>query len=122
MPISTSFETTGLIVIRSEGILVRTEVDATKRAVHRQMQLHGKQLVLILIDENFGDLEPLATWDDIEEDAFIQQQITRLAIVGDLRWRDRALLFFLNAFGRFQIDYFKSEDEPLARAWLLHPM
>ena len=75
-----------------------------------------------IIDDGFADLEAFATWEDIEEDAFIQQQVIRLAIVGDLRWRDKAVLFFLNAVGRFQIDYFKPEHEPLARAWLLAAM
>ena len=99
---------------------MRQKVDEVKRQVHARMQAHGKQHVLILIDSNCADLEAFATWEDIEEDAFIQQQIIRLAVVGDLRWRDRALLFFLNAVGRFQVDYFKPEHELLARAWLLH--
>jgi SpoIIAA-like len=120
MSISISFESNELLVICTEGVLIRSEVDAAKRTVYQQMRLHGKQHVLILIDKDFGDLEPLATWEDIDEDAYIQQHISRLAIVGDLRWRDRALLFFLNALGRFQIDYFRPEEEPLARAWLIH--
>ena len=120
MSVSIEFEAGNLIVLRSQGVLLRQEVDAVKRQVHARMLTHGKQHVLILIDSNFADLEALATWEDIEEDAFIQQQIIRLAVVGDLRWRDRALLFFLNAVGRFQVDYFKPEHEPLARAWLLH--
>lgn len=120
MPIRIEFEPENLIMLRSQGVLMRQEVDAIKRQVHRHMLAHGQQHVLILIDSDFADLETFATWEDIEEDALIQQNITRLAVVGDLRWRDRALLFFLNAVGRFQVDYFKPEQEPLARAWLLH--
>jgi hypothetical protein len=114
------FETQQLIVIRSDSVLRRAEVDEAKRAVFRQMQEHGKQHVLIVIDHDFSNLEPNVTWEDVEEDAYIQRHIIRLAIVGDLRWRERAMLFFLNAIGGFPLDYFKSEQEPLARAWLLH--
>ncbi len=120
MPISIEFEAENLIVLRSHGVLMRQEVDAIKRQMHGHMLSHGKQHMLFLIDSNFAGLEALATWEDIEEDALIQQQIIRLAVVGDLQWRDRALLFFLSAVGRFQVDYFKPEHEPLARAWLLN--
>lgn len=120
MPLSIEFETTQLVVIRSVGVLKREEVDSAKREVFRQMQKHGKQHVLIMIERDFSDLEPNASWEDIEEDAYIQRHIIRLAVVGDLRWRDRAVLFFLNAVGGFPIDFFKPEHEALARAWLLH--
>ncbi len=120
MSIRIEFEAENLIVLRSQGVLMRQEVDAIKRQMHGHMLCHGKQHMLFLIDSNFAGLEALATWEDIEEDALIQQQIIRLAVVGDLRWRDRALLFFLTAVGRFQVEYFKPEHEPLARAWLLH--
>jgi hypothetical protein len=74
--------------------------------------------------ERVMGIEPSASaWEaevlPLYDARFIQQQVIRLAIVGDLRWRDKAVLFFLNAVGRFQIDYFKPEHEPLARAWLL---
>lgn len=120
VPLSIEFETSQLIVIRSEGMLRRSEVDEAKRAVFSRMQEHGKQHVLVMIDQDFSNLEPDATWEDIEEDAYIQRHIIRMAIVGDLRWRDRAMLFFLNAIGGFPIDYFNADQEPLARAWLLH--
>ncbi len=120
MPISIEFEAGNLIVLRSQGVLYRQEVDAIKRQMHGHMLAQGKMHLLMMIDNTFDDLEAFASWEDIEEDAFIQQHVLRLALVGDLRWRDRALLFFLNAVGRFQIDYFKPEHEPLARAWLLH--
>lgn len=119
MTIEVAFESPGLVVIRPHGVLLRVEVDAAKRQVHAHMQQYGKLHVLVVIDDGFSDLAAFATWEDIEEDVFIQQQIIRLAIVGDLRWRDKAVLFFLNAVGRFQIDYFTPEHEPLARAWLV---
>jgi hypothetical protein len=51
-------------------------------------------------------------------DAYLQQNVRRLALVGDLRWRDTVLLFFLSAVAKFQIEYFKPEQEDFARAWL----
>ncbi|MFY8044037.1 MAG: STAS/SEC14 domain-containing protein [Rhodoferax sp.] len=119
MTIEVAFESPDLLVLRAHGVLLREEVDAAKRQVHAFMQQHGRMHLLMVIDDGFADLEAFASWEDIEEDAFIQQHVIRLAIVGDLRWRDKAVLFFLNAVGRFQIHYFKPEHDFLAREWLL---
>lgn len=119
MTIRTEFEFPNLVVVRSNSTLLRSDVDAAKRRVHALMTQHGSVHVLIVIESGFADLEALATWEDIDEDAFIQKHIIRLAIVGDIRWRDKAMLFFLNAVGGFQIDYFKPEHDALARAWLV---
>lgn len=118
MPISVAFEAPDFITLRASGVLERAAVDAVKRQLHDHMREHGRAHVLVVLAEDFADLEALASWDDIPEDAFIQQQVIRLAVVGDLRWHDRAVLFFLNAVGRFQIHYFRPEHETLARAWL----
>ena len=119
MTIKVVFESPDLVIVRTHGVLLRAEVDAAKREVHACMQQNGRLHVLIVIDDGFGDLEAFSTWEDIEEDAFIQRHVIRLAIVGDLRWRDKAVLFFMNAVGRFQIHYFQPEHDFLARAWLL---
>lgn len=119
MAISVTFENPQLAVIRTLGTLLRAEVDATKHQVHDHMQAHGKQHVLVLIEDGFTNLEAFVSWDDIEVDHFIQQNIVRLAVVGDLRWRDSAMLFFMNAVSKFQIEFFKAGQEEFARAWLV---
>ncbi len=118
MAISVTFEEGNLAVIRSSGVLTRPEVDQAKRQVYGHIVAHGKVLVLILIDEGFINLEAFAQWDDIEVDAVIQPNIIRMALVGDMRWRDKAMLFFITAVASFQIEYFKPEQEDFARAWL----
>ena len=40
--------------------------------------------------------------------------------VGDLRWRDSALLFLFNTMVPFQIEYFPVAQEEFAKAWLAH--
>lgn len=119
MPVSAVFESKQLVRIHANGVLARTEVDDVKRQVFAQMMEHGPQHVLIHIEPDFGHLQAFANWDDIPEDRFIQQHVVRLALVGDMRWRDQALLFFLSGLVPFQIEYFKPEQEEFARAWLL---
>ena len=52
-------------------------------------------------------------------DKVIKQNIIRLAVVGDLRWRDSALLFLFNSMVPFQIEYFPVHQESFALAWLV---
>lgn len=119
MPLQLSFQASDVIVIQASGELARAEVDATKREVFGHMMEHGRAHVLIHIAEGFGSLQAFASWDDIPEDRFIQQHVIRLALVGDLRWRDSALLFLLSGLVPFQIEYFKPDQIALAQAWLL---
>lgn len=118
MTINVNFEEGNLAVIRSSGVLTRPEVDHAKRQVHDHIVAYGKLLALIIIEDGFVNLEAFATWDDIEVDAVIQPNIIRMALVGDMRWRDKAMLFFITAVASFQIEYFRPEQEDFARAWL----
>jgi hypothetical protein len=119
MTIHIEFEAPDRVIIRASGVLRRDELDARKRELFAHMQVHGRCHVLMLLDKDFANLQAFAKWDDIEEDAYIQQHVIRLAMVGDLRWRDSALLFFLSGLVPFQMEYFKAGQEEFARAWLL---
>jgi hypothetical protein len=83
------------------------------------MMEHGMAHLLIVLAPGFNNLQAFASWDDIEEDRFIQKHVIRLAIVGDLRWRDSAVLFLLGGLVPFQMEYFPSDQEDFAHAWLL---
>lgn len=119
MSVELSFEAPDLVVVRCHGTLQRVDVDAAKRQVFAHMQANGKVHVLILLDENFANLQAFVSWDDIDEDHYIQQHVVRLAVVGQMRWRDNAILFLLGGLVPFQIEYFPHEQEEFARAWLL---
>ncbi len=121
MAVSVSFEAGNLVVMRSSGELKREEVDAAKRQVYHHIMANGPVYCLFLIDEKFKGLHALASWEDIEEDAVIQPNVKRLALVGDLRWRDQALIFLMTAVASFQIEYFKPDQEEFARVWLMEP-
>lgn len=118
MTVSIHFESERLAVFHASGVLKREELDEAKHALHAHMLEHGTMKVLILIGRDFGNLEAFAQWDDMDIDHHIQHHVERMAIVGDLRWRDSALLFFISAVSRFPIEYFNATQETFARAWL----
>jgi hypothetical protein len=119
MTVNVVFEASNLVVIRGSGVLKRSEVDQAKRQIYGHILVHGKVHMLILLEPDFTSYEALVSWEDIEEDAVIQPNVVRIALVGDWRWREQALLFVMTAVAKFQIDYFKTEQEELARAWLM---
>ncbi|MBC7609193.1 MAG: STAS/SEC14 domain-containing protein [Polaromonas sp.] len=119
MTISVSFEEKNLVVMRGSDELKRLEADQAKRQICSHILENGKIFVLVFIEPGFTNLEAFASWDDIEEDTVIQKNVIRLAVVGDLRWRDTALLFFITAVASFQIEYFKADQEDFARSWLV---
>jgi hypothetical protein len=119
MTLTVEFEPTPpLIVIRAHGILLRAESDAAKHQVHSLMEQHGVPPVLIVVEEGFSNIEAFVSWEDIDVDLYLQAHVRRLAVVGDLRWRDTAILFLASAITKFSMDYFPLAQEPLARAWL----
>jgi hypothetical protein len=118
MTIKLETEENNLVIIRASDVLMRDESDAAKHEIVSIIKQQGKINVLILIEEGFSNLEAFVSWDDDHHDEFIQQNINRMAIVGDLRWRDDAILFFLGGLLPFTIEYFKFGQEELALAWL----
>ncbi|GAB6139461.1 hypothetical protein JCM14076_01900 [Methylosoma difficile] len=118
MALTIQFEENNLFVVRSSGVLDRPDADAIKKEVVSFMKRHGRAIGLIIIEDGFLNVSKFASWDDDEDDEYIQKHLDRLAIVGDLRWRDSALLFFLNGFVPFSIEFFKTDQEAFARAWL----
>lgn len=121
MPISIVVDPAGLIVAHLSGVVERAEADAAKREVFGHLMTKGSAPLLVHVLEGFSGLQNLVQWDDIPEDKFIQQHVTRLAFVGDLRWRDTALLFFFHNMVPFQMEYFPEAQYELAVAWLTTP-
>ena len=121
MTICVEFTPPNRVDVRVDGLMLRADVDAAKHQIHDLMQAHGKCLIMIRLETGMLGMQALVSWDDIDVDQYIKQHIIRLAVVGDLRWRDSALLYLFNSMVPFQIEYFPAAHEELANAWLTHP-
>jgi hypothetical protein len=107
-----------LVIIRASEVLMRNEADDAKKQVFTIIERQGTINVLIVIEQGFSNLQAFVSWDDNHLDEFIQKNIKRMAIIGDLKWHDDAMLFFLSGLLPFTIEYFKFGQEELALAWL----
>ncbi len=120
MTISVEFTPPNRVDVHVDGLMLRVDVDAAKHQIHDLMQEHGKCLMMIHLETGMLGMQALVSWDDIDVDHFIKQHVIRLAVVGDLRWRDSALLYLFNSMVPFQIEYFPAAHNVLADAWLTH--
>jgi hypothetical protein len=78
----------------------------------------GKVRVLIQL-ENFAGWEPGDQWGDVSFFFRHDQDIDRIAIVGDPRWRDEMQVFLFADYRQAEARFFAETDLEPACAWLM---
>jgi len=107
----------GILTARISGKLSRAELGALQDAAAPLLREHGHARLLILAGE-FQGWQHGEDWSDVsfmENDPFIE----KMAIVGDQRWEELALVFTAKAIRAFPIEYFLPAQLELAGAWLV---
>lgn len=99
------------------GRMSHDELVVAQQTAADILRVHGGSRVL-LVAEDFQGWERGGDWGDLsgqmELDAFAQ----RIAIVGDRKWKDLALLFAGKGIRHVAIEYFLPPEVEKARAWL----
>ncbi len=78
----------------------------------------GGEIRLLVRLEDFQGWQRDQGWDDI---GFLMEHgddIVKMAIVGDLRWKDDVFLFVGKGYRSTQIEYFAPEELTQAEAWV----
>jgi len=108
--------TDGILSARITGGLTHPELVALPEAASQIIKQQDK-VRLLLVTENFGGWQRGGDWGDLtfqlEHDAHIQN----MAIVGEKKWEDLALVFASKEFRSFPIEYFPPAELANARAW-----
>jgi hypothetical protein len=106
-----------ILTARISGLLTQPELAALQQTAAGVIQQHGHVRMLI-IAKDFQGWQKGDDWDDVsfmENDPFIR----KMAIVGDKKWEELALLFTGQGMRKFPIEYFQSSDLERAKAWLM---
>jgi hypothetical protein len=105
-----------VLTMKVTGTLTQPELASMQSAAAGIISGGGKWRVLVLT-ENFSGWERGGTWDDFSFTAH-DGSIERMAIVGERKWEDMALLFTAKGLRAFPIEYFEPAQLSAARQWL----
>ena len=107
----------GILTMTVSGTLTQSELTQAQQSMADIIRAHGKIRILVLAGD-FAGWESGGAWDDFSfQDAF-DPYIEKMAIVGDTRWEDLALIFVAKGLRSFPIEYFATGERNLAQAWL----
>jgi len=107
----------GVLTLKVSGRLTQGELATVQKASGEIIEKNGKCSILVLT-ENFAGWERGGQWADQSFQAAHDASIERMAIVGDRKWEDLALIFTAKGLRAFPIEYFEPAQLAAARAWL----
>jgi hypothetical protein len=107
----------GILTVKITGRLTQMDLLTTQKAAADILRDHGESR-LLFVAEDFKGWEQGADWGDFSAQFELDRYAKRIAIVGDQRWKDLALLFAGKGVRRVDIEYFIPPDLDKARAWL----
>jgi hypothetical protein len=111
------------VTVKLSGLLTQKELSAVQAetrhviATARILSTNCRIRVLVLA-EDFAGWEKGGQWTDFAFQEDHDDDIERMAIVGEEQWRDLTLLFTSKGLRPFPIEYFIPEQLAEARAWL----
>jgi hypothetical protein len=107
----------GIVMLTVSGTLTEPELARAQQEMADTIRTHGKVRILVLAGD-FSGWERGGDWDDFSFQQEFDQYIEKMAIVGDTRWEDLALIFVGQGLRGFPIEYFESAGLERARDWL----
>ena len=117
MPIELHHEHDAIYRLDLSGRLSRSEYGACEAQVADVLRQRGP-IKLLCVLHAFEGWDQHDGWGDMNFYFTHGDAIQRIAIVGDQRWRDEALMFAAADLRRAPVEYFSESDLAQAREWL----
>ena len=99
------------------GVLRERDFDAVRQHAAAEIQRIGR-IRLLVVFERFEGWEKDANWRDLSFYVRHGDDIERIAIVGDERWRGESLMFAGADLRKAPVEFFRTSDAGRASAWL----
>jgi hypothetical protein len=99
------------------GVLAKHDFDRCQEALVAAMDRGGPVRLLFVLSA-FEGWETTPAWGDLTFYVRHGDSIQRIAIVGDERWRDEALMFASADLRRAPVEFFATPALADARSWL----
>jgi hypothetical protein len=106
-----------LLQVKIRGVLTKADHERIMQVAKEAIAREGKVRALAILD-GFEGWERSGDWGDVSFMMQEGQQIEKMAIVGDEKWRDDALAFTAKGFRPTAIEFFPVSRMNEARTWL----
>jgi stage II sporulation SpoAA-like protein len=117
MPFTIVDATGRIISVKISGELDRSEVAQIQATALKAIQRCGKISALFVLDGFLGWRRE-GNWGDISFMTQHDEEISKIAVVGEEQWRDLVCAFLAKGFRTAAIEYFVPTDLAKARIWL----
>jgi hypothetical protein len=107
----------GLITFKISGLLKRAELAQAEKTAIATMGSIPRIRFLVLV-ENFQGWDNKDNWEDVSFQSEYDNQIEKIAIVGEKRWQELAEVFVGKGLRSIDIRYFITSETALAKAWI----
>ncbi|HEY7169962.1 MAG TPA: STAS/SEC14 domain-containing protein [Vicinamibacterales bacterium] len=115
MPITMQHEQDNIYRLDISGVLTKNDFDRCQDALVAAMN-RGGPVRLLFVLSGFEGWEKTPAWGDLTFYVKHGDSIQRIAIVGDERWRDEALMFASADLRRAPVEFFTALAD--AKKWL----
>jgi hypothetical protein len=117
MPIELHHEHDNVFRIEVRAMLRQREFEGCQEQVLHEASRVGPVRLLFVLN-GFEGWDSQDNWRDLSFFVRHGDAIERIAIVGEERWRDLALMFAAADLRRAPVEYFGEQDLIAARSWL----
>jgi hypothetical protein len=107
----------GIVTIAVRDKLAQSELLAAQTALAAIIREQGKIRMLVRA-EQFAGWERGEEWNDFSFQAEHDDDIEKMAIVGDEKWKKLTLVFTAKGLRKFPIRYFLTGEIEKAHGWL----
>ena len=102
------------------GILRKSEMEKAQAMIVQEIARVGNVRMVFVLDQ-FKGWEKGPDWGDMRFYETYGEHIERIAIVGEEKWRDDALMFALAGLRKAPTRFFPPAEVERARVWLAEP-
>jgi len=106
-----------LITIKISGVLKRSELAQMERVAIEAMG-PARKIKFLILTENFQGWDNKDNWEDVSFQFEHDQQIEKIAIVGEKQWRELVEVFVGKGLRPMDIQYFTPAETTIARTWI----
>lgn len=106
----------GVLTARVSGLLKQEELAAMQKRAGEVIREHGPTSLLTVLEDFLGVAKD-GDWGDISFQMEFDDQIRKIGVVGDLKWKEITEVFTGKGVRRVPIEYFPTEKLADAKAW-----